>query len=793
MADPVKIVIDDDDDAVRVDPVTGTVEIPTDDGGVVVQLDALRGKKEGEEDEFYKNLAEKMGEEELTKIANDLYEAISADDKSRQEYLNTRARGLDLMGIKLPPKESASMDDGPVEGQSRVTNPLLLEAVLKGWANSVGEFLPANGPVKIRDDGEDETAASDDLAEALERDMNHYLTKVATEFYPETSHLLLWGCYFGGSGFKKVHRCPMRRRPVSESIDAQDLIVSDTAKDLRSCERITHQIAMRPSVMKRMQFLGAYVDIDLPQPTPSPNAVTQKIAGIQGTSPTQRRPEDEPYTLWETQCELDLPDYAPTKFKKENIPLPYLVTLDKDSRKILALRRDWHEDDEEAERKRLYVKWPYVPGPGFYGTGLLNILGNSTLAMTSAWREALDAGMFASFPGGFVSKAAARQNSSNMRPGPGQFIPLETNNMPISQLVSPLPYRDATPGLMAMIDKITDQSRQASGQADIPSAEGLQNVPVGTMLAQVEQATRVMSAAHKGMHQAQSEEFDLIIELFRENPEDFVRCSSIKSRKRKGFWDEGKFLQALAQCNLVPVSDPNVPSHIHRVSKALAIVQLSDKPQFQPLMDPKEVLLRCLRALKEDAIGLIREPPPSSQQPDPNMIAAQAQALQAQARVMSAQSQAAVAQAKQAQIPETTAIQREKMETQRAVAQSQERREEIIHQADQAKMLHQMEIDRRKQGMDASQQEHKRGVDAANTMLEAARVKHEQGLGAAGHGLDMAERRHQAGLDVAKHRHEATMDVAGHQLEQERVRKEHAVKMKIASKPVAKPAASKKK
>ena len=304
MADSLKIVIDDDTETVHVDPLTGTVTEHQPDGGVVVHLDAPKPHEDNDNDDWFENLAEDIDSMKLGIIANDLVSAIEADDRSRKEYLETRARGMDMLGIKL--EKPASGVGDTVEGMSRVTNPLLLEAILKGWANAQAELLPSSGPCKIKDDGT-ETKGEDELAEALEKGMNHYLTVTAKEYYPDTSHMLLWGTYYGGSGFKKVYRCPMKRRPTSESVDAKDLIVSDTTKDLASCARITHQIPMRPSVMKRMQLLGAYRTTALTQPTPIANVVDEKIAGIQGTEATPTRPEDQPYTIWETQCELDSP------------------------------------------------------------------------------------------------------------------------------------------------------------------------------------------------------------------------------------------------------------------------------------------------------------------------------------------------------------------------------------------------------------------------------------------------------------------------------------------------------
>src|SRR5215469_10075167 len=236
MAEPAKgisVVVDDDGQTERVDPVTGTVEQDQPDGGVVVSLDARRPKKDGEqENDFYRNLVDDIDAMRLGLIGNELYDGIAADDRSRSNYLNIRDTAMAYLGLELKePRAVVGDTSAAIEGQSVVTNPLLLEACLKGWANSQGELLPAEGPVKVRDDALAPAQRNDELAEALERDYNHYLTDTASEYYPDTSHMLLWGVYFGGSGFKKIYRCPLRRRPVSESVECRDLIVSDTMKD----------------------------------------------------------------------------------------------------------------------------------------------------------------------------------------------------------------------------------------------------------------------------------------------------------------------------------------------------------------------------------------------------------------------------------------------------------------------------------------------------------------------------------------------------------------------------------
>lgn len=631
-------IVEDEGESVRRDPETGAIEIDQPDGGVIVKLnpghdDSGPAGAPEELSKFYRNLAESMESSSLSLIADDLMQAVDADDQSRAQSLADRSRGLDLLGLKLQePKTTAGDSSTSEDGMSTVTNPLLLELCLKGWANAHAELLPASGPVKVDNVSPSETEFDDELAESYEQGFNYYMTVTEKSYGPDTSHMLLWGTYFGGSGFKKVYRDPLKRRPVSKSVDAKDLIVSDTTKDFSECERITHQIPMRPSVMKRMQMRKVYLDVPLSQPTPQPNAVDQKIATIQGTSPSANsRPEDQPFTLWEIQCELVLDEFAPPDFRGRGIALPYLVTIEKDSRIILQVRRDWKPEDADCNRKQMYVRYPYVPGPGFYGTGMLNIVGNSSAALTAAWRETLDAGMYANFPGGVIAKLGTRQNTSNMRPSPGEFVPIETNDMPIKDVLMGLPYKDVTPGLLKLMEMITAQSKEVGSAPEVPVGEGVANTPVGTMLAHIEQATKIMAAAHKGMHAAQSEEIQLFADLFREEPESFWTGNK---KAKRGYWDAQKLFLALETVTLVPKSDPNVPSHVHRMMKAVALIQLLAVPAFATLLDPREVLQRVLTAMKEDPNGLVTPlPPPGPKTPSPEEITAQAKMIDANAKM----------------------------------------------------------------------------------------------------------------------------------------------------------------
>jgi len=386
------------------------------------------------------------------------------------------------------------------------------------------------------------------------------------------------------------------------------------------------------------------------------------------------------------------------------------VTIDKDSREIKAIRRDWKEDDDDCQRKRMYVKYPYVPGPGFYGTGLLNILGNASSALTAAWRLALDSAMFATFPSFLIAKLGGRQNTSDFRVGPGTGVPIDTNGQAIGNIISPMPYKDVGPGMLALIDKVQQQTQALSAAGDIPTAEGVANVPVGTMLAQIEQATKVESAAHKGMHQAQAEEIELIVDLFREKPEDFWKSNKVCP---KGYWDEQKFLQALNNCNLEPASDPNTPSHIHRVAKGVALSQLIAVPAFTPIMDARGTLNTILGVIRQDPTNIVLpQQAPAPPAPDPNMIAANAKMISAQA------SQAKAVSGAQNDAAELD-IKRQQLAAEQNIATVDLAKEMVIHKD-----------------------------DAAHDAKVAAQ---HHGLGVAQHGLASQQAVHDANMDVAQH------------------------------------------
>lgn len=607
-------------ESVRVDPITGAIEVDQPDGGVVVDLNP---EKPAKEEDYDANLAMDMDDAELSVIAETLLDGIGSDEDSRSEWLATRAAGMDLLGFKI---ETPPSDPGlsPQESLSKVRHPLLAQAVLFSQATAAGELLPSRGPVKVSNEGN--RPDGDQLAEALEKDLNHYLTTTASEYYPDTRRGLFWSS-FGGCVFKKVYNCPIRRRPLSETVDAKDIIVSNASTDLANAGRVTHQITMRPSLMRRMQVAEVYRDVELTQPTLDKTQVDEKEESIVGVNVNvQDRPEDQPYTVYETYCELDLDEFAPTQFKGKKIPLPYRVTLEKDSRVILEIRRNWDKDDKQCLPKKYLVKYPYVEAMGLYGIGLLHILGNTDSALTAAWRLLLDSGMINNFPGGLIDKAATKQSTNHIHVPVGALAPIDLGGRDIRAIAMAMPGKPLDAVFAQFITSVEGSGKSLGGTAEMNVGEGKQDAPVGTTLALIEQATKVMSDVHKGLHAAQAEEFQLLRDRFRDDPEAFWR----HNKKCTMSWNEELFLAALEDCSIVPVADPNTPSHLHRIMKVTALKQIAST---NPNMNKDEVDKEALRVIGyEDVDRFFLPPAPPNAMPDPALMMAQATLITAEAK-----------------------------------------------------------------------------------------------------------------------------------------------------------------
>jgi hypothetical protein len=611
------------------------------DGALLIRLDGKKISREptGNAKNHDANLADFIDARELARICDDLLNGIDADIQTRRDWIERRAQGIKHLALKVENPRSPTADaDTAVEGQTTVRTPILLDAVMRHQANARGELLPAGGPVKIQNTSTAKTPRRqfleqqtqqprqdtgndrDILAEDLELLFNRYLTIVDREYYPDSTRMFfLQG--FGGSGFKKVYRCPIRRRPVARSIDADDIIVSDNEVSLHDCGRVTHRIHMRQSVMRRMQLSGQYINADLTPPIPpDADAVDQAERDVAGLSVFTQRPEDYKHTVYECYCELDVAGF---EHKEDGhftgLALPYKVAIDKDSQTVMEVRRNWNEGDDRYLKRMPIVKYPFVDGLGFYGIGLLQIMGNATAAITTAWRLALDSAGFSSWPGFLYSETVGRQDTMTFRVPLGGGCRINTGGQPIGNNVMSLPYKDVTAGLVQVTKHIEDEARRVGGTPELMVGEGRQDVPVGTTLAMLDQAVKVLDSVHKGMHIAQSEEFALLRDLFIEDP-DALLCAS-PSATPANQWEREDIIRALNECTLSPRADPNTPSHTIRVMKAVALVQLV---QMNPQMWNLQAVVRRVATMvgMGNVDELFAPPGQNQQQADPKAMKA---------------------------------------------------------------------------------------------------------------------------------------------------------------------------
>lgn len=637
--------IDENGAILKIDHGDGSITLSL-DGKPIADAEDVDGQPEG----WFDNLSNKIDDSELTRITEDLLRGVADDLESRTEWIDDRAQGIKLLGLKIEiPGLQGTGDGAPIEGMSKVRHPLLQEAVLRFQANARSELLPTDGPVKIRDDANGTTVQRDEIANAFEKDMNHFLTATAREYYPDTDRMLLL-LGFGGTSFKKVFFCPLRNRPASDSVDADNLIVNNSATDLSTAMRITHRVMLKPSTVKRLQILGVYRDIDLSTPMEvTPDAAAEAKAAQQGITTTSANPDDRDREIYEIYCELDIKGFEHKyKGKVTGLEIPYRVTIDVSSREILSITRNY--DQPEAgmlpEARTTFVKYTFVPGLGFYDIGLLHILGNTTNAITAAWRELLDAGMYANFPGFLISDTGARQNTNIFRVPPGGGAQVKTGGQKIGDAIMPLPYKEPSGALMSLVQNMSETGMRVGGTSELQVGEGRADAPVGTTLAMIEQATKILNAVHKRMHSAQAEEFSLLVQCFREHPESFWE----RNRKPTIVWNEELFLQALTDVELVPQADPNTSSHSQRLMKVMALKQLqSASPD---MYDALAIDKAALRAIGWSNPEQFLKPEDQRNQPTPDLLKgmedlkiehqrADADTMRAQAAMIKAQQPAA--------------------------------------------------------------------------------------------------------------------------------------------------------
>ena len=514
------------------------------------------------EDMFDSNLAEYLSEDVLEELASELTGDFDDDIGSRKDWMQTYVDGLELLGMKIEERTE------PWEGACGVYHPLLSEALVKFQAETMMSTFPAAGPVKTQIIGK-ETVEKKAAATRVQDDMNYQLTDVMTEFRPEHERML-WGLGLSGNAFKKVYYDPHMERQVSLFVPAEDLVVPYGASNLETSERVTHVMRKTENELRRLQVAGFYRDIDLGDPDNVLDEVEKKIAEKMGFRATS----DSRYKLLEMSVDLDLPGYEHKEDGKETgIKLPYIVTVEKGSNKVLAVRRNWEPDDETYQKRQHYVHYGYVPGFGFYCFGLIHLIGAFAKSGTSLIRQLVDAGTLSNLPGGFKARGL-RVKGDDTPIAPGEWRDVDVPSGTIRDNLLPLPYKEPSQTLMALLGQIVDEGRRFANTADLQISDMSANSPVGTTLAILERTLKVMSAVQARIHYSMKQELKLLKGIIAAyTPEDYSYEPTEGSRKAKrSDYDD---------VDVIPVSDPNASTMAQKIVQYQAVMQLAQQsPQL---------------------------------------------------------------------------------------------------------------------------------------------------------------------------------------------------------------------
>ena len=580
----------------------GGAEVISDgQGGAVIQAltQALMGAEQEQQVPHDANIAELLDDGYLGELSTDLRGSYEEDMESRSEWEETYTKGLDQLGVKHEERSQ------PFEGASGVTHPLIAESVTQFQAQAYKELLPSGGPVKTQVLGLQDVAR-EEQASRVKNFMNYQIMEVMEEFDPDMDQLLFY-LPLSGSTFKKVYFDEAKQRAVSKFIPAQDLVVPYAASDLATASRVTHVLRMDANEVRKMQIAGVYRDVELSKYDEGEDEVRQKIDEIQGTSKTYT---DEVFTILEMHVDLDLEGFEDMSPNGEptGIALPYIVTIDEGSGKILGIRRNFEEGAGLAKKTQYFVHYKFMPGLGFYGFGLIHMIGGLGRAATSILRQLIDAGTLANLPAGFKARGVrVRNDDEPLQPGEWRDIDAPGGN--IRDAIIPLPYKEPSGTLAQLLGALIEGGRRFVSLADQQTGDGNTAAPVGTTVAMLERGMKVMSAIHKRLHYSQRQEFRVLARIFRDNlPPEYPYDVEGGNRMIKAEDFDNRV-------DVVPVSDPNIFSMAQRVTLAQTQLQLAQSnPQVHNL---HAAYRRMYQALEVQNIDEILPPPPKPQPLDP--------------------------------------------------------------------------------------------------------------------------------------------------------------------------------
>jgi hypothetical protein len=559
------------------EPIEIEIEDPE---SVRIGIDGLEIEIEKEEEtaeDFDANLAEYLDEGYLTQMCNDLLGDVEGDVSSRKEWMQTYTDGIELLGMKIEIRSE------PWEGACGVYHPLLSEALVKFQAETVMETLPPAGPVKTVVVGR-ETPEIMASADRVQKDMNYQITEKMPEYRPEHERMC-WGLGLSGNAFKKVYFDPSLNRQVSLFVPAEDLIVPYGASDLQSADRVTHVMRKTENELRKLQVAGFYRDIDLGDPVNSFDDVEKKIAEKMGFQATT----DDRYKLLEIQVNLDIEGFEDTDKDGEptGIALPYIVTVEKGTQKVLAIRRNWRPEDETKQKRNHFVHYGYVPGFGFYCFGLIHLVGAFAKSGTSIIRQLVDAGTLSNLPGGFKARGL-RIKGDDTPISPGEFRDVDVPSGVLKDNILPLPYKEPSQVLYSLLGTIVEEGRRFASASDMKIADMSANTPVGTTLAILERTLKVMSAVQARVHYSMKQELKLLKDIIRDyTPDQYNYTPDVGTRFAKQ--------EDYDNCDVIPVSDPNAATMSQKVVQYQAVLQLAQQaPQLYDLGQLHRQMLEVL-------------------------------------------------------------------------------------------------------------------------------------------------------------------------------------------------------
>jgi hypothetical protein len=536
--------------------------VEIDFGDVEIELTPGKPSKE----DFDANLAEFMDDSTLDGLGSDLVSDFERDVEDRKEWIKTYVEGLKLLGLKYEDRTE------PWEGACGVFHPMLTEAVVRFQSEAIMETFPASGPVKTQIIGK-ETPEKMDASTRVREDMNYELTEVMQEYRPEQEKLL-WSLPITGSAFKKVYYDPSIGRQVAMFITAEDMVVPYGASSMESAERVTHVMRKTPNELAKLQAAGFYSDVDLGEPSNELDDIEKQKAEDQGMSALQ----DERYRLLEMHVSLDLPGFEDKDKKGEatGIALPYVVTVDKSTGTILSIRRNWYEDDVLKIKRQHFVHYQYVPGFGFYGYGLIHLIGGYTKSATMLIRQLVDAGTLSNLPGGLKTRGL-RIKGDDTPIAPGEFRDVDVPSGSIRDNILPLPYKEPSQVLYTLFNQIVQEGRSFVSAGDLNISDMSANAPVGTTLALLERTLKVMSAVQARLHYSMRQEFKLLKVIIADYTPEEYDYEPIEGNRRakKSDYD---------MVEVLPVSDPNAATMAQKIVQYQAVIQLAQgAPQLYNL------------------------------------------------------------------------------------------------------------------------------------------------------------------------------------------------------------------